>query len=289
MGLLSHYGIDLTNNMIMDEQNSMFPATVSRDVGGYSVNEIQALNYPYFVDVRSEQMSDDNLIVSGLPAVSMFWTAGISLNEAKNANRQTDILLESSPAAWETVNFNIQPDFDTYPEYGFPTGADRAVYPLAVAVQGEFDSYFAETGAPQNTGETNTVEQAAFLDHSLANGRLVVFASSEFIEDFALEMSSALTNDYIENNLRLIQNAVDWSVEDTDLLSIRSRGTATRILIQMSDEQATLWEIITYVVSGMLLFIVAFTWQRRQKKQKPMVLIPQKSVDKKSKAEVDHE
>jgi phosphatidylglycerophosphatase A len=57
----------------------------------------------------------------------------------------------------------------------------------------------------------------------------------------------------------------------------------------MTDEQSALWEIITYVVSAMLLFIIGFTWQRRQKKQKPMALMPQKNIDKKSKAEVDHE
>jgi ABC-2 type transport system permease protein len=289
MSLLSHYGIDISGNLIMDEQNSKFPTTVTRDVGGYSVNEIQALNYPYFVDVRSAQMSDDNLIVSGLPAVSMFWTAGITLDETKNANRETDILLQSSPDAWETINFDIQPDFEMFPEYGFPTGTERAVYPLAVAVQGEFDSYFAGSGTPQSTEEANSVEQAAFLEHSIANGRLVVFASAEFVEDFALEFSSALTNDYVENNVRLMQNAVDWAVEDTDLLAIRSRGTATRILVQLTDDEATLWEIITYVVSAMLLFLIAFTWQRRQKKQKPMALIPPTRDGNQSEAEVDHE
>jgi ABC-2 type transport system permease protein len=287
--LLSYYGVGFTSNLIMDEQNSMFPATVSRDVNGYSVNQIQAMNYPYFVDVRSDQMAEDSLIVSGLPAVSMFWSSGLTVDQTKNTNRDTTILLESSPKAWETTNFNIQPDFDTYPEYGFPTGAERAVYPLAVAIQGQFDSYFSETGAPQSTDETNTVEQAAFLDHSLADGRLVVFASSEFVEDFALQMSSALTNDYVDNNLRLIQNAVDWSVQDTDLLSIRARGTATRILVQMSNEQYTLWEIITYVVSAMLLFIVAFSWHRRQKNQKPMTLIAPKGAAVIKQAEADHE
>ncbi|MBI9051046.1 MAG: Gldg family protein [Anaerolineaceae bacterium] len=288
-GLLSHYGIDFSSNLIMDEQNSKFPASVTRDAGGYSINEIQAMNYPYFIDVRSDQMSEDNLIVSGVPAVSMFWSSAITLDETKNGNRAAEVLMTTSPNAWETINFNIQPDFDMYPEFGFPTGTDKAVYPLAVAVQGQFESYFAETGAPQNSETTNTVEQAALLESSVDGAQLVVFASSEFIEDFALEMSLALSSDYKENNLRMMQNAVDWSVEDVDLLAIRSRGTSTRILFPLADDQYTVWEIVAYVISVLLLMIVGVSWQRRQKKQQPLALIPLDKLAEINEAEVEHE
>jgi ABC-2 type transport system permease protein len=240
--LLSHYGINISSELVMDEQNSKFPATVARDAGGYTVNEIQAMNYPYFADIRSNQMDAKNVIMSGLPAVSMFWPSAITLDETLNADRETDILASTSDAAWQTTGTNIQPDFDTYPEFGFQTGETRASYPVAVTVQGVFDSYFADKGAPQSDENTNVVEQAAKLDTSLASARLVVFSSSEFVDDFALQMSAALTNDYMENNLRLMQNAVDWSVEDVDLLAIRSRGTSTRILYPLSDEQYTMWE-----------------------------------------------
>ena len=35
-----------------------------------------------------------------------------------------------------------------------------------------------------------------------------------------------MTPDRYLNSLQFVQNAVDWSVEDLDLLSIRARGTS---------------------------------------------------------------
>ena len=287
--LLAHYGINLSSELVMDEQNSKFPATVTRDAGGYQVNEIQAMNYPYFVDIRNDQMNSKSLIMSGLPAVSMFWTSAVTLDDTANAARTTQVLASTSPKAWQTTSTNIQPDFTTYPEFGFPTSTDHESYPVAVSVEGVFDSYFKDRGAPQSTDTTNKVEQAAMLDSSLASARLVVFGSSGFVDDFALKMSSALTSDYVENNLRLMQNAVDWSVEDVDLLGIRARGTSTRILYSMDDNQQTMWELITYAVSTFLLLAVAFSWHNRQKNQQPMVLVPVKKNKKEQHGEAHHE
>jgi ABC-2 type transport system permease protein len=287
--LLAHYGINLSSEMIMDEQNSKFPVTVSRDAGGYSIDEYQAMNYPYFVDIRSDQMTKESLIMSGLPAVSMFWTSAVTLDEAANAGRDTQILASTTDKAWKTTSTNIQPDFDTYPEFGFSTETERASYPVAVSATGVFDSYFKEKGAPQSTDSANEVEQAAMLDTSLESARLVVFGSSEFVDDYALQMSSVLSSDYLENNLRLMQNAVDWSVEDVDLLQIRSRGTSTRILYSLTENQATVWELITYALSAFLLLGVAFSWHNRQKKQQPMALIPAANTKKEQLTEAHHE
>ena len=61
----------------MDAQNAAFPG--ARDVGGAQIQEIQAVQYPFFVDVRPDAMDKDNMIVANLPTVSMNWSSPIAI------------------------------------------------------------------------------------------------------------------------------------------------------------------------------------------------------------------
>lgn len=267
--MLNHYGVDVQNLVVMDLQNATFPVMVNRSLGQVQVQEIQAVNYPYFVDVRPDMMDDDNLIVSGLPAISMNWASPVQLNEEKNQNRETTVLLNSSPASWSSNSTIIQPDFELYPEVGFAIGESQTSYPLGVAIQGSFDSFFKDKPVPTvtDTGEENTTSQPfTTINQSSSEGRLVVFGSAGFVDDLPLQLSSQLTQDYVVNNLRLMQNAVDWSVEDTDLLSIRSRGSSTRVLIPLDTQQQTFWEISIYVIEAVLLLGLYGYWQMRNRK-----------------------
>ena len=291
--LLESYGIILSKDLVMDEQNAPFPVLVNRSVGGTQVQEIQAIQYPYFIDVRQNGMDKENMIVSDLATVSMNWASGITLDAEKNKDRKTTILLSSSPDSWLTTNTSIQPDYTTYPQTGFETGAELSSYPLAVLVEGKFDSFFTDKVIPSrvktNEDGTSTSEVVASstIKQSSDQARLIVFGSSGFIDDVPLQLSANLTQDYYLNNLLLMQNAVDWSVEDTDLLSIRSRGRATRVLVSLTDQQKTGWEVATYIISGLLLIAIYSYWQVQKRKVLP--LLTQQKTGKTSNQEDDHE
>lgn len=265
--LLDHYGINIPNELVMDTQNAAFPVVTSRDVGGSQIQEIQSVQYPFYVDVRPDAMSQDNMIVANLPTVSMNWASPINLDETKNSNRETSVLLSSSPNSWLTDSTNIQPDFQTYPDLGFAVGETQQSYPLAVAINGSFESYYKDNPLPLNSDGQQEPVTANTVTESPQSSRLVVFASSGLVDDFALQISSRLTQDYYVNNLTLVQNAVDWSVEDLDLLSIRSRGSATRVLIPLTDQQRTTWEVGIYIFEGLLLILVYAYWQARNRKK----------------------
>jgi ABC-2 type transport system permease protein len=274
--MLNSYGIAIQNLLVMDTQNAAFPVTVNRNVGQVQVQEIQAVQYPYFIDVRPNMMDSENLIVSGLPAISFNWASPIQLNEAQNLDRDTSVLIRSSENSWTSTSTSIQPDFELYPEIGFATGDSPTSYPLAVAIQGSFESFFKDKPVPTiptTEGTESTNPGLISVNQSSPNSRLVVFGSTGFIDDFPLQLSSRLTQDYVINNLRLLQNAVDWSVEDTDLLSIRSRGTSTRVLIPLEPKQQTFWEISIYVIEAILLFGLYGYWQIQKRKNKAIDLL----------------
>jgi ABC-2 type transport system permease protein len=279
--MLASYGITDEESLVLDPQNEAFPIPVVRDAGGFQVQEIQTLDYPFFVDVRPDGMSSDSPIVSNLPAVTVQWASPITVDEGKNAERQVTTLLQSSPDSWLQTTPNIQPDFELYPQGGFAVGAERQSHTLAVSVQGVFESAFKGQPAPAPVaGEGEDAPQeplAATIESSPETARLVVVGSAEFLDDIVFDISSTLTRDRYLNNLQFLQNAVSWSTEDLDLLSIRSRGTAARVLIPMDERAQSFWEGANYVIALLALVAVGVFWNVRSKNEEPMALIDPKT------------
>lgn len=293
--MLASYGINVQDSLVMDPQNEPFPIQVQRNVGGLAVREIQALDYPYFVDVRANGMDQQSPILASLPAVTMNWVSPVEVDETQNADRKVDVLLESSPQSWLSgPNPDVNPNPDL-PNMGFnPTGEQKS-YPLAVSVQGTFDSYFkgkpspltasTEEEQPAQTDST-TPENSGVgtIESSPDNARLVVIGSAEFLNDIILNLSDNLSRGRYVNSLQFAQNSIDWSVEDLDLLTIRSRGTSARLLNPLSEnsqnfwENPHFWEIANYGLALLALVGLGVLWRIRRQNEQPIELIPESEL-----------
>ena len=281
--MLDSYGVQVEQSLVMDPQNEPFPIPVDRNVGGVQVREIQAINYPFFVDVRPDAMDIESPVVAGLPAVTVQWASPVVVDVDKNKERTVATLLHSSAASWLTTDTNIQPNLTLYPELGFPVAAEQSTYPLAVSVQGVFESYFKDKPSPFET-ETEAATDAqppapetvapplGTIAVSPPSARLIVVGSAEFLNDNVFDISSTLTRDRYLNSLRFVQNAVDWSVEDLDLLSIRARGSSVRVLEPLSEEQQSFWEVLNYLVALLALLGLGLVWRWRQRNERPLEL-----------------
>ncbi|RLC89945.1 MAG: ABC transporter permease [Chloroflexi bacterium] len=282
--LLSSYGINVERSLVLDPQNEPFPVVVNRQVGNTQVQEIQAIQYPFFVDVQPGGMAKNNPLVSNLSSVTLNWTSPITIDEAQNANRDVTVLLQSSPDSWLVSGSasgvpNIQPDFHTYPDLGFPQEGQPQSYPLAVSVQGVFQSAFKGQPSPleqQQTGDDDSANPQAVsgtIESSPEAARLVVVGSGEFLDDIVFTLSSRLTGERYLNNLKFLQNAVAWSTEDLDLLDIRARGTASRMLYPLSEKGQSFWEMVNYVLAILSLVVLGVVWNLRLKNEAPIELL----------------
>ena len=71
------------------------------------------------------------------------------------------------------------------------------------------------------------------------------------------------------SNLQFVENILDWSVADVELLSIRSRGTFARTVLPRSSDERQTWEIATYGIAAfflLALILVTAGLRRRLKK-----------------------
>ncbi|HIM37635.1 MAG TPA: hypothetical protein EYM38_06380 [Dehalococcoidia bacterium] len=150
---------------------------------------------------------------------------------------------------------------------------------MAVAVEGRFDSYFKDkpsplvakeeaavgSGEPEKGEEKDDTEKSAdkkkepvitrVINRSPESARIILFASSSFLTDNMLNLAtSGLRTRYL-NPVQLVENAVDWSLEDRDLLAIRGRAHFSRTLIPMDENSKMFWEYLNYGLAmfGLLL------------------------------------
>jgi ABC-2 type transport system permease protein len=235
--------------MVLDPQNSEFPIPVEREIEGYKIQQTLMVPYPYFVDIRSTGMDHKSGLAAGVNQVTLNWSSPIELDMAKNKGRQVVELLRSSKDAWTSDSLEIQPKFEKYKEIGFPKGTDAGFKILGVAVEGQFDSFFKGKPTPM---------PGQLLEKSRESARIIVYPSNSFVSDEMLELASAKLGTQYLQPVQLIENSIDWSLEDRDLLSIRGRGNFARTLIPIPEPLEVLFEYANYGIALVCLGVVWF-------------------------------
>ena len=77
---------------------------------------------------------------------------------------------------------------------------------------------------------------------------------------------------YRGNNL-FVRNLIDWAIEDTDMLSIRSAGAFARTLKPLKPEERTKYEAINYAIVLLALIAVLIVAITRRNLAQPLVRV----------------
>ncbi|MEJ2456571.1 MAG: Gldg family protein, partial [Candidatus Thiodiazotropha sp.] len=283
---LAHFGITQEQKMVLDPQNAAFPIPVDRDIGGFTVRETQLVDYPYFVDIRGKGMPQQGGITSGLNQVTMTWASPIDIDQTKSDGHKVTRLLESSDQSWTSGSTDIQPDFRANGKLGFPEGKTHAPQLLAVSVEGRFDSYFkgkpsplavaqeksdpkqdaaagnrADDGKSAKDKKPETPVITRVIERSPESARLILFSSNSFLSDSMLNLATAGLGTRYLKPVQLVENAVDWSLEDRGLLAIRGRAEFSRTLDPLDRNSQVFWEYLNY---GLALFGLFVVWLIRR-------------------------
>ncbi len=278
--MLASYGVLLREGVVMDLQNASLPIRVQRNVGGFNVVEIEEISYPPFVDVRRDGMTQESPIVSDVPSLTLYWASPLEIDPGKNRKREVVTLLQSSEDAWLRTSTDLEPNLETYPDVGFPIEGEQKAWDLGVSIRGSFESFFKDRASPFENGAQAEGEQSAqtgtvagTIAVSPKSSRLVVVGSSEFLTDAMLSLSRSQSADRYLLNLQLVQNSVDWAVEDEDLLTIRSRGDYARLLRPMDKGEQRFWEAVNYAAATLAIVVIGLVWHLRQRREAPMQLV----------------
>ncbi|MBR9911955.1 MAG: ABC transporter permease [Gammaproteobacteria bacterium] len=285
---LQHHGLAIDEQLVLDPQNAAFPIPVTRNVGGFQLQEMRMLDYPYFVDVRGAGLNRDNPVTSELPQATLAWASPISVDADTQGQRQVTELLRSSAGAWLSSSLDIMPRLTPQGVSAFEPEGERGAHLLGVISQGRFDSYFAgqssplvaaaaDAGADSSAGNNSEADAGAdgesaaglqldrVIERSPDSARIILFSSNDFLRDQVIRLAgSAQQSEYL-NTLQLAANAVDWSLEDAGLLSIRSRGHFNRTLPPLEHGRQLFWEYLNYGLAIVALAAIAL-WERRRRR-----------------------
>ena len=270
--MLASYGVEIGRELVFDTQNEQFPIQVQRRVGGVTVLDIQRIAYPPFVDIRRDGMETESPVTANMPAVTLQWASPLTIDENKNRGRDVEVFLRSSKASWLRESADVDPNMEEYPGVGFPVEGEQRARPLAVTIRGSFKSHFSDRPSPFENDPLGR-SGPGLVDQSPESAKLVVFGSSEFLDDIILELSRSISADRYLFNLQFIENAVDWALEDDDLLGLRARGTYTRLLQPLEESEQTIWEAANYAVALTALLVLGLVWNIRQKGEPAMALV----------------
>jgi ABC-2 type transport system permease protein len=265
---LEHLGISIEPQMVLDPQNTPFPAPVQRDLGGFTVQELRMIDYPYFIDVRETGMDKASGLLAGIAQLTLNWASPITLGEG--GSYQMIPLLRSSSQSWTSSNTGMQPDFQRYGELGFPVGDNLGSKLLAVSVEGSFGSYYQGKASPLLTSEAEeltgqqTLKLNRVIEKSPESARLILFASNSFLSDDVINLASSASGNLYTNALQVMANTVDWALEDRGLLEIRGRDHFSRTLGPLEKEQQQFWEYLNYAagLAGLLVIYIVLRISR---------------------------
>ncbi len=280
---LRQIGIETPKEMVLDPQNSAFPIPVQRNLGGFIINEAQLVDYPYFVDLSKVGINQTNGLMTGIERLTINWAAPIQVNLEKIKGRSLTRLLTSSAQSWTSGNTNIQPDFDRFGPLGFPVTGDRKPRDLAVMIEGRFDSFFKGKPSPllqaagdkvsdSANGQDNSKDKPEaplfnrVLERSPDSGRVILISSSTFMSDEIIDLVSSTLGTRYRTPVQMIQNAVDWSLEDRGLLAIRGRAQFAHTLPAMERSQQQFWENLIYFLTlgGLIIVWLLYRFRHRQ-------------------------
>ncbi len=276
---LAHHGLSIGKQLVMDPQNAALPVPVTRSIGGFQMQELRMLDYPYFIDVRGPGLNKQHPITADLPQLTFPWASPIELELAESSTVKSTELLRSSGSSWLSTSMDVMPRISENGESAFQPEGTQSSELLGVALSGRFTSFFKDKGSPllnresnDDQGQTNDSEQeteteavfSSVIEHSPESARIVVFSSNEFLTDQAIQLaSSAARSEYLAS-LQLAANTVDWALDETGLLNIRGRGHFNRTLPPMDTSTQQLVEYLNYGLAALALLAVAFIQRARR-------------------------
>lgn len=247
------YGIRINPVLVKDIYSA--PIVLARGSG----NDTEFNPYPWFYFPLSASQKN-HPVVNNLEAVKFEYASPIDtlandLDKTVLLTSSPNSLLEGLPKEISLDQINQKPDLSLY---------DAGEQPLAVLLEGEFTSVYNNRIPPFKLEKQ--------LNKSTPTQLLVIsdgdIAKNELQRGQPMELGFDRFTGTTYGNKEFLLNAVNYMLDDTGLLNIRSKEVSIAFLdLQKADEERTFWQVVNLVLPLAVLGIFAglFIFIRRRK------------------------
>lgn len=268
--MLFKYGVRVQPNLLLDLESTRIPQIV-----GMSGDQPQTVlkQWPYHPAVASKS---SHPIVKNIARTNMFFPSTIDTSIVTATPIDKTVLLSSSQ--YSRVQFNpVRLNFEILKTPFVPAKFDKGPQPLAVLLEGEFESFFKNRVSEDFK---NTLQQigAEYKEKSPETKQIVI---SDV--DFAKNLINTRTNEteemgfnkwevqYFKGNKDFILNSIEYMLDQEGILESRSKEVKLRLLDAVkTKEEKSKWQMINIGLPLAILafFGILFNFLRRRKYSK---------------------
>jgi len=320
---LAHNGVLVQPEMLLDSKSGSLSVQVN-------ILQSMQVKYPFLLQIAGNQLAPDHPITAFQQSASLLWASPVELGDTPDG-AEGKILMETSGSASSTrapdmpqsmLNVPYDPglgpmgrvgsvvenmwseiDYAVQAENPFPPSHLRAQsewmldvrtrqYSCAVALDGEFTSYFAdkaipgtetpdaptEPAKPDEDPKPEKRQRTAPLDKSRRPGSLVVFGDADAFSWLAARVYG-IDERVWQENMAMLTGALQWGSAD-DLAQIRGGRAPHRTLLALADldpeergKRISATQLSTFSITLGVILAMAAGWLSWRRMRKPFTLL----------------
>lgn len=261
---LFKYGVRINMHTVLDI--SCVPIPI---VSGYTGNQPQTKMFPwYFFPLVFQTVKHP--IVNNLNAVKMEFAN--TIDTVGNASIKKTVLLTTSRYT-RTMNTPVRINLNMVGQEPEEKQFNKSYLPLAVLLEGQFESVFKNRVPPEIVNDTNIAykEKGKF-------SKMIVVADGDIIKNqvnksngtiYPLGYDKYTRETYGNKNFLL--NCINYLCDESELISLRNREVKLRLLdTQRLKDEKEKWQIINTVIPVLLMILlgIALNVYRKRKYSK---------------------
>ena len=259
--IIFKYGVRMNTNLVLDVQSAPIPV-----LAGYQGNQPQYKYYPWVYFPVAFPFCD-HPIVKNLNAVKFEFASGI--DTLNNREIKKTILLASSQYS-RSVNTPARIDLSILKKDPNPKEYYRKNIPLAVLLEGEFESVFKNRIAPA----VSASEEMAFKAQGVKTAMIIV-SDGDVIKNQVQSSTGKVYplgyDRYTQQqfgNKTFILNCMNYLLDDSGLITVRTRDIQIRLLNKtIISEQKLKWQLICILspIIIIMLYGLFSGWLRKKR------------------------
>lgn len=263
--MLFKYGARVNNDLVQDiNLNNAIPLVVGKMGNAPQTEMFPWYYFPLLVSDNTHAISRN------LDPVASYFPS--SIDTVKNPGVRKTILLHTT----ENAKAQLTPSrvhFGILQSKPNPAYFNQPNIPVAVLLEGEFESVYKNRVSPEYLAASDTVEKLKFLDHSQPS-RMIVIGDGDIMRSEIRSDSTAYPLGYYVYGQRqfankdFLLNCIEYLVDDNGILETRNKEVKLRMLntIKVEDEKLQ-WQLLNIAlpIGLVVLFGLGFGFYRRRK------------------------
>jgi len=270
MDQLFKYGVRVNDNLIQDLQCNPIPLATSTSQAG---NATQLNLFEWYYHPIISRSNNGHPISKNLGPISAEFASSIDTILTKGANIEKTYLLTSSQYT-KTLFAPVKVDVSIVKNKAVPERFNKPHQPIAVALEGEFESPFKNRLAFNTQQMLDTLEDMSFKDKSVPTKMVVVSDGDIIRNDFdPLTQKPYMLGYYKYNkqtfdNKQFILNCIEWLLDDSDIMTARSKDVKLRLLdTERIKPNKLKWQLINIAIPLILLLVFGLVYNFIRKRR----------------------